>query len=274
MLALDVDGTLAARGNEVTPATRAALREVRAAGVEVVIATGRRYRTTRRVIESLGFPVRAVCLGGALAKGLEGETLHTMPYSPTSLERVLRCFGDSELPVVAQLDVRDPGGPDFVLDASVTWNEGTFRYHEANREFAGRSSSLLKDDREDVLVVGSFGENQALREVEQELERRHPGEFFPTTVPSMVDDGWYCEVMGAHVSKWVGIGALAEAAWISPAAVCAVGDQLNDLPMIRGAGVGVAMGNAHEDVKEAADWVTGRNDEDGLVEVVHRILDS
>ena len=51
-----------------------------------------------------------------------------------------------------------------------------------------------------------------------------------------------------------------------------MGDALNDLPMIRGAGFGVAMGNADPAVKAAASWTTGRNDEDGLVTLIERLM--
>ena len=50
----------------------------------------------------------------------------------------------------------------------------------------------------------------------------------------------------------------------------AVGDSLNDVAMIRSAGIGVAMGNAQERVREAADWVTGTNEEDGVAKAIHR----
>ena len=68
MLALDLDGTLAIDNHQVLPATRDALKHLHDADVEVVIATGRRYRSTRYVIDNLGFEVFAVCNGGALVK--------------------------------------------------------------------------------------------------------------------------------------------------------------------------------------------------------------
>ena len=52
-----------------------------------------------------------------------------------------------------------------------------------------------------------------------------------------------------------------------------MGDQVNDLPMLRRAGMAVAMGNAVESVKEASHWVTGACDEDGIVAVVERVLE-
>ena len=84
--------------------------------------------------------------------------------------------------------------------------------------------------------------------------------------------GCYLEVVPQHVSKWAGIQELASHAGVPHHAICAVGDERNDLSMIRGAALGVAMGNAHPEVQAAADWVTGRHDEDGLVAVVERIL--
>jgi len=53
----------------------------------------------------------------------------------------------------------------------------------------------------------------------------------------------------------------------------ACGDSLNDLAMIREAGIGVAMGNAQESVKEAADWVTGRNTDHGVAQAIHKLLE-
>ena len=91
-------------------------------------------------------------------------------------------------------------------------------------------------------------------------------------MPGFFNEGYYCEVVPSRVSKWTGLRRLAELLGISPAEICAVGDERNDVSMISGAGVGVAMGNACEELKQAADWVTGRHDEDGLVGVVGRIL--
>jgi hypothetical protein len=66
---------------------------------------------------------------------------------------------------------------------------------------------------------------------------------------------------------------LAEQWGIAPSEICAVGDDVNDIPMIRGAGLGVAMGNALDEVKAAADRIAPCNNSDGLVEVVGWLVD-
>jgi hydroxymethylpyrimidine pyrophosphatase-like HAD family hydrolase len=123
-----------------------------------------------------------------------------------------------------------------------------------------------------VLVVGSFGELAELQRLARELHRVHAEAFTAHVMPGFFNEGYYCEVVPSRVSKWTGLRRLADLLGVSRERICAVGDERNDLSMIYGAGMGVAMGNACEELKRAADWVTGHHDQDGLVEVVERIL--
>jgi hypothetical protein len=271
LLAVDVDGTLVTAGDEISAPTRAALHRLRGAGVEVAIATGRRYRNTQGAIGVLGLPAPAVCLGGALVKGEDGRTLHAQALEASEFQAVASLFREWGHVAVAQRDSVQ-GGPDFLVDESVPWNFPTRDYFERNREFAERAGSLAEEARDEVLVVGAFGELAELRDLERELHRVHPGAFSAYVMPGFFNEGYYCEVVPSQVSKWAGLERLADLLGIPRAGICAVGDERNDLSMISGAGVGVAMGNACEELKQAADWVTGRHDEDGLVGVVERIL--
>ena len=117
MLALDVDGTLAARGDEVTPGTRDALHRAWELGIEVVIATGRRYRSTRRVIEALGLPVNAVVLGGSLIKEGGGRTLGAKTFEAPDFASIHTIASDRGHAIVCQRDSSERGGADFLIDA-------------------------------------------------------------------------------------------------------------------------------------------------------------
>lgn len=275
LLALDVDGTLAWRGDEVLPATRRALHLAAAAGVHVAIATGRRYRTTRRVIDALGLPVPAVSLGGALVKDGRARTLHEVPFAAPELRAVVAALREAGLAPVGQRDHAD-GGADFVVDGHPVWNGWTARYVEANRAHMLWSRDLLAEERSDVLVVGAFGERAVLERAERTVRARMSGACTTVVTPlparSSSGGGCYLEVAGAGACKWQGLSRLAAHLRVAPEAICAVGDERNDLTMIRGAGLGVAMGNAPPQVQAAADHVTGRHDEDGLVAVVEHIL--
>ena len=81
-----------------------------------------------------------------------------------------------------------------------------------------------------------------------------------------------CEIAPFGVSKWSGIMQLADEWGIRPEEICAVGDDVNDIPMIEAAGLGVAMGNALDEVKAAADRIAPSHDDDGLVQVVRWVM--
>jgi hypothetical protein len=272
MLALDIDGTLVVRGDEISGRTRSALHEAHASGIQLAIATGRRYRTTRRVIDALGLDVPVVCLGGALIKGPDQTTIRTHAFDSDAFHAVALTLERAGLAMVGQRDSHASGGADFVVDTHAVWNDPVTRYLEVNADHWEGCQRPTHATRSDVLVMGTFDRLDVLEAVSEELERAHPDRFFTSIVPTPWDGSFYLEVIPAHVSKWSGLQEIGQRLGIANAEICAVGDQRNDIPMVVASGLGVAMANAHEALKARADWVCGRHDEDGLVEVVDYIL--
>jgi Cof subfamily protein (haloacid dehalogenase superfamily) len=270
LIALDVDGTLAARGDEVTPRTRDALHRAVEAGVHVAIATGRRYRTTLRVVEALELAVDTVCLGGALVKDGRRETVRAHHFDPEDFGVIHGLAREHGHAIICHRDSHGLGGADFVIDADIEWNASTRRYVDDNEAWAGHGIDFGHARCPDTMVIGAFGPEPELRAWHASIEERHPARFAPSLVPS--NDHFYLELTPRDVTKWTGLCALAERYDISTDSICAVGDQVNDLPMLREAGMAVAMGNATEIVKETCHWVTGACDEDGIVTVVERVL--
>ena len=270
LLAIDVDGTLVNEDNQVLPETRAAVRRAHGEGLAVVLATGRRYRTTRQAMEELSLRLPAVCLGGALTKSSTGETLHSAPFTVGQVEHLLGLARGRGQALILQRDADGRGGPDFVVDASVPWNEPTRHYVDFGGDSGGRDTRPEDACRDDVLVVGAFGDRDDLRRLEAAIT--DAGDFATVLVESKRTPGWYLETIRGHVDKWAGIRRFAVESGLDPRAICAVGDAANDLPMIRGAAFGVAMGNADPLVKQAADWVTESNENNGVAALVDRLL--
>jgi Cof subfamily protein (haloacid dehalogenase superfamily) len=272
LLAVDVDGTLTPGDNVVTPGTRDALKRLLDAGVAITIATGRRYRTTRAIIDATGMELPAVCLGGALVKRHDHGTVAKESYAVEDYVRIVTLARDLGHSVVFQHDADLFGKQDFLVDDAVPWNDYTKRYFERSADLSHRGDAITDDHGMDVLQIGLFAEREDLLRFGEAARDRFGNKLAITMVPDSMGGGWYCEVRQAHVSKWSGLMHLAKALDIASGEICAVGDEVNDLPMIENAAAGVAMGNAHADVKAAADWVTERHDEDGLVGVVDWIL--
>jgi hydroxymethylpyrimidine pyrophosphatase-like HAD family hydrolase len=84
--------------------------------------------------------------------------------------------------------------------------------------------------------------------------------------------GTMCEVIRHDAGKWAAILHLAELWNVDPSEICAIGDDVNDISMIKSAGLGVAMGQAPAAVLAAADLVTGDHDEDGVAMLVDEVL--
>ncbi len=268
MIALDLDGTLAVADHQVLPATRAALQDLHDSGVEVVIATGRRYRTTRFVIDNLGFEVFAICNGGALVKTPEQKTLHVQTFDVAPIALLAR---EHNLTLFAQRDAHENGGADFVIDSGNKWNEPTSTYHINNEAWASAFDLTIQPP--EFLVCGLFGDQSELTHLARELELVHPGLYNSIIVSQATPGEFYCEISQAHVNKWHGLQHLAGHLQVDEAHICTVGDELNDMPMITAVPHGVAMGNGHETLKENARFVCGLNTEDGILDVVAYIND-
>jgi hypothetical protein len=116
------------------------------------------------------------------------------------------------------------------------------------------------------------GTRDAMLALDAELQSRIPEQLYTHVIRSPRYRGHMCEIAPIGVTKWSGVRHLAEIWGIAAEEICAVGDDVNDIPMIRAAGLGVAMGNALDEVKAAADRVAPGHDEEGLVEVVDWLL--
>jgi hydroxymethylpyrimidine pyrophosphatase-like HAD family hydrolase len=140
-----------------------------------------------------------------------------------------------------------------------------------NQRFAKWSSNLVKESIVDVLAIGAFGDPEEMSSLENAVNLRFPGEFTIHVLKSIGPNASYCEILPSGIDKWVGLSALAKILGISQEETCAVGDELNDLVMVMNAGLGVAVRNARSELKEVADRVVGRNDQDGLVPLLEEL---
>ena len=286
LLVLDVDGTVTNSRHEVTTATCEAVDRIRAAGIRVVLATGRRYRDTLPVAARLGISGPLITASGALVKRTtDHATLARAEFEPGVLAGVVATIvAAGHEPVLYSDSFAE--GFDFhcrSLDVSATPERGTSsqstplvsglaEYLARNRELAQVVPDLHASVPPGVFAGFAMGQHGAMLDLEHSLNASFPGQLSLHTIRSPRYLHWMCEIAPAGVTKWTGIMALAKEWGIRAAEICAVGDDVNDLPMIRGAGLGIAMGNAQPEVLAAADRVVGRQDENGLVDVAELLV--
>jgi 5-amino-6-(5-phospho-D-ribitylamino)uracil phosphatase len=269
MLALDLDGTLAIDNNQVMPDTRRALQSLHEEGVEVVIATGRRYRTTRFVIDNLGFDVYAVCNGGALVKTPDEQTHHESPYSTSQVNDLIDLARTRNLSLFGQRDSHVRGGADFIIDNPLAWAPVIQNYFNMNIDWCEKGD--MRDRDPEFLVTGTMGTEAELNGLVHEIHQTFPDTYNSIVIPDADPNSWYCEITLARVTKWHGLSQLAHLFEITAKNICAVGDQVNDLPMLEAVKHGVAMGNGVDALHEHATLICGNHDEDGILDVIDYI---
>jgi hydroxymethylpyrimidine pyrophosphatase-like HAD family hydrolase len=277
LLVLDVDGTLTDSRHEVPATTRNAVRRVREAGVRVMLATGRRYRDTLPVAETLGIDAPIVTASGALVKQPPAHvTLHRAAFAPGVLADVVTRIVAAGHEPILYTDSFDRGY-DFhcrsLADADTTAGaRGLGEYLGRNRHLADVRADLHAAPPADAFAGFAMGSRAEMLALEAALVAAHPGRLAVHVIRSPRYRDWLCEIAPAGVTKWSGTRAVAAAWGIEAAEICAVGDDVNDLPMIRAAGLGVAMGNAVAEVRAAAARVVGGHEEGGIAELADLIL--
>lgn len=274
LLALDVDGTLLDRSGHLRPATARAVARAASAGVRPVLCTGRRYRRALPIARELGLDAPLVCNSGALVKSsADHRTLWRADLDPALVAELVALYDGRDEVVVSFTD-RPPDGPDFLVDRDPTGRPLVDDYLAQNQPHAQVDPCWAKDlDRSGPhyhLCV--IGDRDAMLDAQRAVGARFAGRFTTFVQRSPRYLGTMCEALRHDASKWSALLHLAGLWGIDRAEIVAVGDDMNDLPMIAGAGLGVAMGHAPESVRAAADHVTHDEENDGLARFVEDVL--
>jgi len=273
LLAIDIDGTLVNSRNELTDPTREALLRAKQAGVEIVLATGRRYSRVLPLVEPLALNVPLVTASGALIKrASDHRTLFRAEFLNGALEQCLEVVAAEGYEAVLYGDTFDDGF-DYYHCGSASPRGELGEFFEKNAG-AGRTwPGLMSQPPEGVFAGFAIGTREEMARLAETLDRHLGESLYVHVLRSPRYRGFMCEIAPFGVSKWTGVYRLADELGIRPEEICAAGDDVNDIPMIRAAGLGVAMGNALDEVKAVADRIAPGHDQDGLARVVEWVLE-
>jgi 5-amino-6-(5-phospho-D-ribitylamino)uracil phosphatase len=284
ILALDVDGTLLGPDGTLRPRTLAAVTRAARAGIRPVLCTGRRYRRAWPIARQLEIDAPLVCNSGAIIKDPTSDrTVWRADFDGSLSADVLDLFRSHDQPAVVFTD-RGPDEADLIVAAYPTGREDFDDYVGQNREHSEiderwcLQSSLERGQGpperggDSLFHICAIGTRADMLAFQAAAHHRIAGRIQTYVQRMLRYSGTMCEILRHDAGKWVAILQLAQLWRVDPAAICAVGDDVNDIPMIRNAGLGVAMGHARPEVIAAADLVTGGHDEDGVAMLVENVL--
>ncbi|MFG2465375.1 HAD family hydrolase [Streptomyces canus] len=258
LIATDLDGTLLRSDESVSQRTRDALAAATAAGAVHIVVTGRGARWTRHVLDDLGYDGLAVCAQGAQVYDAGEHRLLTSVTLDRQLAGVALAKIEAEVGPLYLAASRDGLDGDVMIGPgyAVTGALPSTPFTDASDLWAAPLNKIyiqhpkLSDDELAQAAV------------------RAAGGFVSV---AMAGQG-IVELLPLGLSKATGLSLAARRLGVKAADTIAFGDMPNDLPMFAWASYGVAMADAHEELKAVADEVTSSNEEDGIAVVLERLL--
>jgi len=261
LVATDLDGTLLRGDNTVSARTREALAAAAGAGAAHIIVTGRPAPWTRHILDDLGYDGLAVCGQGAQVYHAGEHRLLTSVTLDRPLARLALSKIEAETGPLALAAGQDG------LDGSILIGPG-YRARDWPRDgvFTEDRAQMWASPLNKVYIQHPELDDDALTEA----ARAAAGGLVDVV---MAGEGTV-EILPPGLSKATGLSLAARRLGVKAADTIAFGDMPNDIPMFGWAGHGVAMANAHDELKAVANEITVSNEDDGIAVVLEQLLQS
>ena len=264
LVAIDLDGTLLTDDKRISQKNLTVLQKAKEQGVKVVLCTGRPLAAITPFIEQLGLnepgDYSITFNGGLVQENDTGEILSKSGMTLEDVQRISQLMIELDLP----LDVLSE---EVVLQLPTSTNHPSI-YPELNGLLTYKPAKLadLTSDGLYNKVVMAYHQEFLDQQIEKiPVQFKADYEVIKTRSNLL-------EFMPKGVTKAFGLDHLAQYLGMTSDEVMALGDEENDLSMIQYAGMGVAMANAVEKVRQAADYITSSNEEDGVAKAVEKFV--
>ncbi len=259
LLAVDIDGTLINNRREITPKTKEKVHLAISKGVVFTICSGRPVQGVRMITDQLGVDIPVISYNGAMVvTGIGKKVIYSCSMRKEDVLEIER-LGNERNTTIA------------------VWSENKLyvnRLDARAKKYSMISGTepIPYDDIEKLSERGIskvlwYDEVEKIREYEKQLKG-----VLSSTVNFHTSQPIFLEFVDQKVSKAIALEKMGEYYGIQQEKIIAVGDGFNDLSMIEYAGLGVAMGNAPEGVKQAADYITQTNEKDGVAYVIDQFI--
>ncbi|WP_223594002.1 Cof-type HAD-IIB family hydrolase [Neobacillus bataviensis] len=277
LLAADLDGTLLNDQKEIATETIEAIQEYRQRGGRVVICSGRTPLSTKWIASTIGLKGEPIiAYNGAILMDENGEISAQSVFSIESLinfwelceaEGIYAHFYEGDTLLVPQVNKWNERWienniPTLENSGGSRQNCEQFR-NQCQVKVIGNIYQYLKEHTPGITKIAVFDDQNKLHDFSKQIVDMEISSSF---------DFLNLEITPIGVTKASALIKLAEKLGIPISQTAAIGDNYNDSLMLKAAGLGIAMGNAPEKVKQLADEVTGGNNEAGVAQAIRRYL--
>ena len=269
LIAMDIDGTLLDSQSRLSAENIAAIAEAAAAGIQIVIVTGRRFHSARWTVDALPCDFNVIATNGALVKSKDAITLQRHLLPAHIARRVLDAT--EEFRPCAGVIFDRPRERQVIFE-KIDWNGAYIGpYLSRHREFVAEVAPLTDCLDEDPLEVMFLGECDRLARAMKILESLpHADEYTLAQTVYAHRNLSMLDVLRRGVNKGSALEAWAAHQGIAREEVMALGDNWNDREMLEFAGLPVAMRNCVPELQSLGCRMTLSNDEDGVAHAIRK----
>ena len=261
MLVMDIDGTFLRKDFTYSDEFVKMLERIKNIGIKPVIATGRMYKGAVPLAEELNLNTPIICYQGSVVRNYKenDEFIYRRQMTKEQAKKVIAYLRSKDVHINTYIndslyvEQDDEHVKEYVFNRFINYN------------LVPSLDDLDLGNLDKILFIEH--DQEKINSMVEELREMFKGELF--IIKSMAH---YCEITHIDATKGKAILALCEHWGIDIRDVMAVGDQDNDIEMIKTAGIGVAMGNATQGLKDVADFITKTVDDDGIVYVVEKFV--
>lgn len=273
LLFLDIDGTLFGSDGKILPSSIQAMKKAQEKGVTIILASGRDYTSLPlEQLKEVDIPYVITCNGSAAYKTDTKECLYKECLDKEEMISVFEYILERGIHLNVQMNggnytekkcqdyIKNMAVPDYVKEII-----------RINCTPLDDITGFIRENEVDILKVTL---NFQMKEDGEYLNREETSRYLKNFSDIQVVDGGFAnlEFNKAGISKATGVQFLSKYLGVPMKDIVAIGDSENDIEMLKTAGTGIAMGNAVEAAKAAADDITASNDEDGVAKAIEKYL--
>ncbi|CDF58682.1 Cof-type HAD-IIB family hydrolase [Thermobrachium celere] len=270
LIAMDMDGTLLNSKKEVTEYTKDVLRRAAKEGVKLVVCTGRIFTSAKSYARIIGTKAPIIASNGAYIREKDREEVIYEKYiNKDTLIKIIKV--SREWGFYPHIYTTDTIYSEKLIHSSLNytrWNETVPEDEKINIKIVDRLEDVVNKEGENFLKVVVMADEDQIERL-QGLKKYIRENMDVSVFSSYVNN---FEVMDKEVSKGRALKILAEYFGINKEEIICFGDNENDKTMFEFAGFPVAMGNAEEEIKKIAAYVTDTNDNDGVAKAIEKFV--
>lgn len=259
-IALDLDGTLLNSKKELSKENKKILYEFYKKDYQIIIVTGRSYNATKLIVEELGFPLIAICYNGAKIIDTEKkEVIFEKPLNEEIVKKLIELSREVNIHLNLYQDEK------WYVENINNWQTEYYR-----------KATGLKPEEKNFCTFDSYlmtkalfiDENIELKRLEERIREKLKQDVYLAFSQER-----YLEVLDGEVNKGLALEKILKIKGLKLDECIAFGDAGNDIEMISMVKYGVAMGNASQDVKNSATYLTDINDANGVAKFLEKFLE-